>query len=73
VILLARAEYRYDASGARVMTITPTATTYHVFGAGEYSGGVWTKLYFSMGAVKLLEYSNGNGAGDSAFFWAKRA
>jgi hypothetical protein len=55
------------------MTITPTATTYHVFGAGEYSGGVWTKLYFSMGAVKLLEYSNGNGAGDSASFWAKRA
>jgi RHS repeat-associated protein len=53
------AEYRYDASGTRVMTITPTATTYYVFGVGEYSGGVWTKLYFSMQGAKFLEYSNG--------------
>ncbi|RPJ59181.1 MAG: hypothetical protein EHM23_15030, partial [Acidobacteria bacterium] len=53
------AQYRYDAQGNRVMKITPTKTTYYVFGTGEYSGGVWEKLYVSLNGQKLVEYSNG--------------
>ncbi len=53
------AEYRYDPQGNRVMKITPTKTTYYVLGSGEYSGGVWEKLYVSLNGQKLLEYSNG--------------
>ncbi len=53
------AQYRYDAQGNRVLKITPTKTTYYVLGSGEYSGGVWEKLYVSLGGQKLVEYSNG--------------
>jgi hypothetical protein len=53
------AVYHYDAAGNRVMKVTPTKTTYYVFGVGEYSGGVWEKLYVSINGQKAVEYSNG--------------
>jgi RHS repeat-associated protein len=53
------AVYHYDAAGNRVMKVTPTKTTYYVFGVGEYSGGVWEKLYVSINGQKGVEYSNG--------------
>jgi RHS repeat-associated protein len=41
------------------MKVTPTKRTYFVFGVGEYSGGVWEKLYVSINGQKGVEYSNG--------------
>ena len=53
----ATTEYRYDASGNRVMKISGGTITYYVLG-GEYVSGTWQKLSVSANGTKLLEYAS---------------